>query len=94
MHEALTPREAEVLDLLAKGMTNREIREALVIAESTVEHHVAKIAVKLNLETGARIGIVIRAIELGLVHVNHSHDWQEYRQCRTCGLVHEVDIPA
>jgi DNA-binding NarL/FixJ family response regulator len=46
--EALTPREKEVLALLARGLTNREIAEALFIEECTVEHHVHSIFRKLG----------------------------------------------
>ncbi|HEX9987308.1 MAG TPA: response regulator transcription factor [Chloroflexia bacterium] len=46
--EALTPREKEVLALLARGMTNREIAENLYIEECTVEHHVHSIFRKLR----------------------------------------------
>jgi len=44
----LTPREAEVLPLLALGLTNREIADRLVISVKTAEHHVAHILRKLG----------------------------------------------
>jgi NarL family two-component system response regulator LiaR len=46
--EALTERESEVLNLLAKGMTNKEIAETLVITERTVKFHVSAILTKLG----------------------------------------------
>lgn len=46
--EPLTERENEVLNLLAKGMTNKEIAEALVITERTVKFHVSAILTKLG----------------------------------------------
>ena len=46
--ESLTERESEVLSLLAKGMTNKEIAEALVITERTVKFHVSAILTKLG----------------------------------------------
>ncbi len=46
--ETLTDRETEVLDLLAKGMTNKEIAEVLVITERTVKFHVSAILTKLG----------------------------------------------
>lgn len=47
--EPLTPREKEVLDLLVEyGMTNKQLAEALVIAESTVERHLREIYRKID----------------------------------------------
>ncbi|MDE2100075.1 MAG: response regulator transcription factor [Patescibacteria group bacterium] len=91
MQEALSPREVEVLQLMAQGLTNREIREALVVAESTLATHLTHISEKLHLPDGSRARILVRALELGIVHVGHAHDWHEYRQCRSCGLVHPIE---
>ena len=63
--EALTPREAEILALLASGLTNREIAQRLVLSARTVETHVARITAKLGVSSRARA--VARAIALGLV---------------------------
>ena len=46
--ESLTPREQEVLDLLAAGRTNREIADALVVTERTAKFHVSSILGKLG----------------------------------------------
>lgn len=47
--ELLTPREQEVLDLIALGMSNKEIASKLVITEKTVKTHVSHVLGKLNL---------------------------------------------
>ncbi len=50
----LTPREREVLELVAEGRTNREVAEALSISEATVKFHMTNILGKLHLESRAQ----------------------------------------
>ncbi|HVF11784.1 MAG TPA: response regulator transcription factor [Actinomycetota bacterium] len=63
--EALTSREVEVLELVAQGLANSEIAEALFISETTVKTHVAHIFTKLDLRD--RVQAVVFAYESGLV---------------------------
>jgi ATP/maltotriose-dependent transcriptional regulator MalT len=52
--ERLTPREAEILELLALGLTNKEIAQRLVLGTRTVETHVARILGKLGVNSRSR----------------------------------------
>jgi DNA-binding CsgD family transcriptional regulator/tetratricopeptide (TPR) repeat protein len=67
----LTPREVEVLSLLANGLADREIAERLVISPKTASHHVASILAKLGVHrrseavAAARSGDLIRSAEDG-----------------------------
>ena len=60
----LTPREREVLELVAGGLSNREIAKELVIEDTTVRSHIRRILMKLDLRD--RVQIVIFAYETGV----------------------------
>jgi DNA-binding NarL/FixJ family response regulator len=63
--DPLTPRETEILRLIAHGMTNLEIAQRLVITEGTVKNHVTAILGKLEVED--RIQVSLRGKTLGLL---------------------------
>jgi DNA-binding NarL/FixJ family response regulator len=61
----LTPRELEVLRLLARGLSNAELAEQLTLSEATIKTHVTRIFTKLQIRD--RVQAVVLAYETGLV---------------------------
>jgi len=66
--DALTPREREVLTLIAEGLRNQEIADRLILSVKTVDRHRENIMRKLNLHR--RVDLVKYAIEKGLIDVD------------------------
>ena len=63
--DRLTPREVEVLRLIAAGWSNREIADAIGTREGTVKNHISSVLSKLGVRDRTRA--VLRALELGLI---------------------------
>ena len=63
----LTPRELEVLKLVAKGLSNKEISDALHLVEGTVKLHITNILTKLNVS--ARTQAILAGVKRGLIEL-------------------------
>lgn len=68
--EELTPRELEILQLLAEGLSNREIGERLSLAEKTVKHYMTNVLEKL--EVGSRVQAALLAQKRKLRQERHT----------------------
>jgi two-component system response regulator NreC len=68
IYDDLTPREREVLTLIAEGLSNAEIAEKLVISVKTVDRHRENIMRKLNLHS--RVDLVKYALKIGLIDLD------------------------
>jgi NarL family two-component system response regulator LiaR len=66
--EELTPRELEVLRLMAQGLPNRKIAEQLLVNERTIKHHVSEILSKLGVDN--RTQAITFAATHGLITFN------------------------
>ncbi|MEW6189365.1 MAG: response regulator transcription factor [Actinomycetota bacterium] len=67
--ERLTPREKEILNLLAQGKKNKEIARKLFISEKTVKNHLSNIFHKLH--CGDRTQAVLEGVRLGIIEIEH-----------------------
>jgi len=68
----LTAREVEIVHLVAKGLTNRQIAQKLSVSRNTARNHVQNIITKLGVSD--RTQAAVRAIELGLLSTNHKEE--------------------
>ncbi|MDI9892380.1 response regulator [Microbacterium sp. IEGM 1404] len=66
--ERLTPREAAVVELLARGLSNAEIARQQSVTEATVKSHLSNVMAKWNVRD--RIQVLIRAVQAGLVSLD------------------------
>lgn len=90
-HESLTRREREILDCLAKNLTNREIAEALTLAESSVKGYTQHIYNKLGVN--GRREAVQRARELGLLEILNSKCSEPNKQLTSTQLLTGSGLP-
>ncbi|MDQ3646283.1 MAG: LuxR C-terminal-related transcriptional regulator, partial [Actinomycetota bacterium] len=63
---SLTPREREVANLVAQGLTNRQIAESLVLSERTAQNHVQHILTKLDLSNRSQIAVWVTKPEMSM----------------------------
>jgi DNA-binding NarL/FixJ family response regulator len=68
--DQLSSREAEVFQLVARGLSNREIAERLFLGETTVKTHITRILTKLDLRD--RVQVVVLAYEAGVITPGHT----------------------
>ena len=66
--EVLTPREIELLELMVKGLSNKEIAQAISLSENTVKYHVKHILQKLGVQN--RTEAAVQALQFGLLKDN------------------------
>ena len=71
MSDRLTPREREVLQVLAAGLSDREIADRLVMSTETVRTHMVNLSNKLDVDS--RLKALVFAVKHGLVTINNNH---------------------
>jgi DNA-binding NarL/FixJ family response regulator len=60
-HHDLTPREDQILDCVARGLTNKEVAIALALTEKTVKHYMTNIMLKLRVRNRVEAATLVRA---------------------------------
>ena len=75
---ALTQREREVLDLIADGLTNRQIGERMFLAEKTVKNYVSSLLGKLGMERRTQAAVFGAEVRKGLIPVGQSRQMRRW----------------
>jgi DNA-binding NarL/FixJ family response regulator len=81
----LTPRERDVYELVARGLSNQEVAHELVVEESTIRTHVKRILMKLQLRD--RIQVVINAYETGVIQPSNKVAAQGVNSSKDLGVL-------
>jgi DNA-binding NarL/FixJ family response regulator len=69
-HRAITPRELDVMALVAEGLGNKAIARQLGIREQTVKNHLARLMSKLGLSNRVQVGLIASKYDLTIANPN------------------------
>jgi DNA-binding NarL/FixJ family response regulator len=83
LHQSLKPQDVEILDLVAQGMTNREIAQILTMSEHTVRAHVRGLMHKLNVENRTQLAVYNTRASMGWGRGHHEEDTDTFEEARS-----------